>query len=62
MPSVYLAFQDGSQLSAIRRSDQTYVVLNEKYEVKGVFADFNECYERTLRTEFAERHGLPSLD
>jgi hypothetical protein len=62
MPSVYLAFQDGSQLSAIRRSDQTYVVLNEKYEVKEVFADFNEWYERTLRTEFAERHGLPSLD
>jgi hypothetical protein len=54
---IYLAFQDGLQLSAIRRSDQTHVVLNEKYEVKGVFADFNEWYERTLRTEFAERHG-----
>lgn len=61
MPNSYLVFHDGSFLSAIRRSDGAYVTLNEKYEELGAYSDLNDWYQPTLRTEFAERYGLPKF-
>jgi hypothetical protein len=60
MPNSYLAFHDGLHISAIRRSDRAYVSLSKRYEALYVSADFDDWYQRTLRSEFAERYGLTS--
>jgi hypothetical protein len=61
MSPQYLAFHDGLYLSAIRRSDSLYVVLNERYEELGVYNHLNNWYESTMRADFAERYGSPNL-
>jgi hypothetical protein len=55
-------FHRGLIPSAVRLSDQRFVTLTEGgYTVKDSFASFDEWYVRTLRAEYGERYGLPSI-
>jgi hypothetical protein len=55
-------FHRGLFPSAVRLSDQRFVTLTEDgYTVKDSFASLDEWYVRTLRAEYGERYGLPSI-
>ena len=55
-------FHRGLIPSAVRLSDQRFVTLTEGgYTVKDSFASFDKWYVRTLRAEYGERYGLPSI-
>jgi len=55
-------FQQGAFLSAVRLSDQRFVTLTEGgYTIKDSFASLDEWYVGTLRVEYGERYGLPSM-
>jgi hypothetical protein len=59
MDSDYLIVHVGIALSAIRRSDNSWVVLDPNtYAVLGEYASSEIWYARVLRAEFAARHGL----
>ncbi|MFZ1517725.1 MAG: SMI1/KNR4 family protein [Ignavibacteriaceae bacterium] len=59
LPKDYIIFQLGVFLSAIRLSDQKYVLLEKNnYTVISEFISFNEWYANTIRDEFAVRYGL----
>lgn len=57
-PEMYV-FQEGTFLSAIRLSDQKYVVLGPSYEATGAYDSLDDWYRATLRAEFAIRYGIP---
>jgi hypothetical protein len=60
-PSALYIFQQGTFLSAVRLSDQTFVTLTKDYAVENSFGSLDDWYLRTLRSEFGERYGLASL-
>ena len=60
-PSGLYIFQEGAFLSAIRLSDQKFVILTKNYAVEDSFGSLDDWYVRTLRAEFGERYGLPPL-
>jgi hypothetical protein len=48
--------------SAVRLSDRRFVTLTKGgHTAKDAFASFDEWYVRTLRAEYGERYGLPSI-
>jgi hypothetical protein len=59
MPDLYLPFHIGTRFSAVRLSDQMFVVLDEKFQEIAVYATFDEWYTRTLRADFGAHYGLP---
>lgn len=55
-------FHRGLFPSAVRLSDQRFVTLTPGgHTVNDAFASFDEWYIRTLRAEYGERYGLPSI-
>jgi hypothetical protein len=60
MSNAYLAFHTGSFLSTVRLSDRMFVTLDEEFKETNMYCTLDEWYSRTLRTEFAERYGLPN--
>jgi len=55
-------FQQAAFLSAIRLSDQRFVMLTTGgYVVQDFFDSMDEWYRQTLREEFGERYGLPPI-
>jgi hypothetical protein len=63
LPRELLIFHTGFCLSAssvdTRRHRNRLVVFKpESYEVEHTFYTFNEWYQKTLRSEYAERYGL----
>jgi hypothetical protein len=60
-PSGLYIFQQGAFLSAIRLSDQTFVILTRDYDVDNSFGSLDDWYVHTLRAEFGERYGLAPL-
>jgi hypothetical protein len=57
----YLIVHVGSALTAIRLTDQKWVVLNRStYEEMEEYDSLMSWYEAVLRSEFANRYGLPS--
>jgi hypothetical protein len=58
MSTEYVAFHNGLDLSALRKADNKYVVLNSRYELVETYNDLDDWYIRTLRTDFAQHYGL----
>jgi len=58
MSKSYLAFHDGTFLSAIRLADKKFVTLGEEPEETAEFSDFDDWYLRTVRELFATEYGL----
>jgi hypothetical protein len=59
-PGDLYVFEQGLFLSAVRLSDQRFVILTEdSYVVKDSFGSLDEWYVHTLRAEYGERYGLP---
>jgi hypothetical protein len=58
MSKSYLAFHDGSFLSAVRLADGKLVTLSGQHEETAVFSDLDDWYLRTLRELYASRYGL----
>jgi hypothetical protein len=58
LSKAYLAFHDGTFLSAIRLADQTLVTMNEEHEEIAVFSDLDDWYLRTLRDLHASHYRL----
>lgn len=61
-PSELYIFQQGLFLSAVRLSDQKFVILSEDYGIDRKFDSLDEWYVQTLRAEFGERYGLGPVD
>ena len=61
LSSEYLIFHTGSGISAVRLSDKQYMLLNDTdyHEVKS-FRSLEEWYMGWIRSEYAERYGLPA--
>lgn len=56
-----MIFNTGAYLSAVRLSDQKYVLLDSiDYEVESEFETFDDWYINTVRSGFAERYNLDS--
>lgn len=54
-----MIFNTGAFLSAIRLSDQKYVLLDSiDYEVESEYENFDHWYINTVRAGFAERYNL----
>lgn len=54
-----LIFNTGAYLSAVRLSDQKYVLLDSiEYEVESEYDSFDEWYQETVRSGFAEQYNL----
>jgi hypothetical protein len=60
-PSGLYIFQQGTFLSAIWLSDQTFVTLTKDYAVENSFGSLDDWYVRTLRAEFGERYELAPM-
>ena len=60
MSKVYLAFHDGSFLSAVRMTDQRIVTLNQTWQEVGIFSNLDDWYLRTLRAIYADVYNLPA--
>lgn len=57
MPKGYLAFHDGTFLSAIRQSNSRIVTLDASFRETGEFSGVDDWYLRTLRPYSAEICG-----
>jgi hypothetical protein len=60
MSKSYLAFHDGTFLSAIRLTDQKIVTLNQTWRETGIFSGLDNWYLRTLRASYADVYNLPA--
>jgi hypothetical protein len=59
LPEGLFVFHDGLCLSAFRRMEPRYVVLDRtSWATSQAFASLNDWYRGTLRREYAQRYGL----
>jgi hypothetical protein len=62
LPEGLFVFHDGVCLSAVRRSEPRFVVLDRNsWAIKQAFASLDAWYCGTLRREYAQRYGLKPL-
>jgi hypothetical protein len=62
MPQRYYVFHRGLKLSAVRLTDQKYVVLSDdSFFELAEYQSLQEWYLSHLRAEYAARYGLPDL-
>lgn len=60
MDQRFLVVHHGSALSAVRLHDRKWVVLDpDTYSQREVYGSLAEWYREVLRSEFADRYGLP---
>lgn len=59
LPRDYLLVHVGTVLTAIRLHDQKWIVLDESYDAREEYSSLDDWYASVLRSEFADRYGLP---
>ncbi len=59
-PAGYVIFHTGMAVSAVRLADGRYVEFGlDDFKERGEYASLEDWYLRLIRTEYAERYGLP---
>lgn len=59
IPPIYTVFHTGICISAYRKEEPRYVILDEDtFKVIKCFSSIEEWYNNTLRKEYAERYGV----
>jgi hypothetical protein len=59
LPEDMLIFNTGAYLSALRLSDQKYLLLDSiDYTIESEYNSFDDCYSKSVRAGFADRYNI----